>query len=167
MYQLGVDLKAHEPEVLELFREVISEPPIRLPADHDLGRVPEIIHDLIQVSLIHPSDLQAHEAKVADAIAHGETRRKLGMEEQVIFEEFAAVREALRRYLERSAVDRWKRREAMMRLDMAISVAELAAVRGFHREAFEQAGLWESLVGELAKHSPLLGLPTPEPPPPE
>jgi hypothetical protein len=166
MYQLGIDLREHEPEVLKLFREVIAEHPIRLPVDHDLGRVPQIIRDLIEVSLIHPANLEAHEAKVAEAIAHGETRRQLGMGEQVIFEEFAAVREALRRYLEGCPVDRWKRREALMRLDMAISVAELAAVRGFHRVAFEEAGLWESLVGELAKHSPLLGLPNPEPPPP-
>jgi hypothetical protein len=49
-----------------------------------------------------------------------------------------------------------------MRLDMAISVAELAAIRGFHRAEFERTGLWNALVGRLARESPLLGLPEPD-----
>jgi hypothetical protein len=81
--------------------------------------------------------------------------------EAVIFEEFSALREAIRRYLETCRVARWKRREALVRLDMAMSVTELAAVRGYHRAAFEQAGLWKSLTGNLARQSPLLGLPLP------
>jgi hypothetical protein len=166
MYQLGIDLKAHESDVLRLFRQVISEPPFGLSPGHDIGRVPAIIKDLIEVSLIHPTDIRAHEEKVADAIDHGESRRRGGMPEQVIFEEFAAVREALRRYLEGYPLEDWRRREALIRLDMASSVAELAAVRGYHRAAFEKAGLWETLTGDLARTSPLLGLPNPEPPPP-
>jgi hypothetical protein len=52
-------------------------------------------------------------------------------------------------------------REARIRLDMATSVAELAAVRGFHRAEFERAGLWQTLTGRLARESPLLDLPLP------
>jgi hypothetical protein len=166
MYQLGIDLRNHEVEILRLFREVIARPPMRLAEDHDLGNLPRILHDLIEVSFLHPNEVRAHEAKVAAAIAHGETRRALGMTEQIIFEEFSAVREALRRYLDSSAIDTARRREALMRLDMATSVAELAAIRGFHREAFEKAGLWETLVSDLARNSPLVGLPAPVIPPP-
>jgi len=161
MRQLGIDLREHEPEVLRLFREIITEPPVSLSADHDLGTIPQVIHDLVEVSLLQPNNLAAHEQKIQDAVAHGETRRAHGFTERVIFEEFAAIREALRRYLDSCPIPRWKRREAMMRLDMAVSVAELAAIRGFHRAAFEQAGLWGALVGGLAQQSPLLGLPIP------
>lgn len=161
MNQLGIDLRGHLPDVLRIFRNVITEPPLRLSAGHDLGVLPEVIQDLIEVSLLHPNDLAAHEHKVFDAVRHGEDRRRQGMEERIVFEEFAAIREALRRYLATCPVPRWKRREAIMRLDMAISVAELAAIRGFHRASFEKAGLWESLVTNLARSSPLLGLPVP------
>ncbi len=161
MRQLGIDILQHEGEVLRLFREVISEPPVRLSPDHDLGTLPQVIHDLVEVSLLSPTDLAGHQRKVADGVAHGEMRRSQGFEERIIFEEFAAVREALRRYLDTCPVPRWKRREANMRLDMALSVAELAAIRGYHRAALEQAGLWDTLVTNLAKQSPLLNLPDP------
>jgi hypothetical protein len=44
---------------------------------------------------------------------------------------------------------------------MALSVAELAAIRGYYRETLEQSGLWETLVTNMARTSPLLGLPDP------
>ena len=161
MQQLGTDLKEHAPEIMRLWAEVIQEPPLRLPPEHDLGELPEIVYDLIEVSLLHPHDIAAHEQKIADAVRHGERRRAAGVAEGVIWEEFAALREALRRYLARCRVPRWKHREALIRLDMAMSVAELAAIRGYHREAFERAGLWPTLIGQLARESPLLGLPVP------
>ena len=161
MHQLGIDLKEHAGEILRLWGKVLSEPPLRLPADHDPGNLPEVVYDLIEVSLLRPHDLSAHEEKIAAAVQHGERRRRDGSPESILFEEFAALREAIRRYLETCAVPRWKRREAVMRLDMALSVAELAAIRGYHRAAFEKAGLWESLVTQLARSSPLLGLPEP------
>ncbi len=161
MQQLGRDLKEHAPEILRLWSKVIAEPPLRLPSDHDLGELPEIIYDLIEVSILHPHDLTIHEHKVRAAVRHGERRRAGGAEERIIYEEFTALREALRRYLESCRVPRWKFREALMRLDMAITITELAAVRGYHREAFEQVGLWEKLTSQLARQSPLLGLPAP------
>lgn len=166
MLQLGIDLKEHEPEVIRLFREVITEPPLRLPQDHDIGTLPVIIHELVEVSLLQPHNLAAHEAKITAAVAHGEHRRRGGFEERIIFEEFAAIREALRRYLDTCPIPRWKRREALIRLDMSLSVAELAAIRGYHRATLEQAGLWDSLIGQLARQSPLLGLPDPGGAPP-
>jgi hypothetical protein len=161
MQQLGLDLKEHTPEILRLWAEVLSEPPLRLPPGHDPGELPEIIYDLIEVSLLRPHDRGAHEEKIAAAVRHGERRKQDGAGESFIFEEFAALREAIRRYLETCPVPKWKRREALMRLDMALSVAEIAAIRGYYRPAFERAGLWHMLLSQLARTSPLLGLPEP------
>lgn len=161
MKQLGEELREHAGEIQRLWAEVLREPPLRLPPEHGLGELAQIIYDLIEVSILLPHDRGAHEKKIAAAIAHGERRRASGGEERIIFEEFAALREAIRRYLATCQVPRWKHREALIRMDMAISVAELAAIRGFHREAFERAGLWESLTRHLARQSPLLGLPEP------
>ncbi len=93
---------------------------------------------------------------------HGERRRAEAVQERVIFEEFAALREAIRRYVETCSTPRRNRREAVMRLDMAMSVAEQGAIRGYYRSTFEQIGKWEQQIPLLASSSPLLGLPEPE-----
>ena len=41
------------------------------------------------------------------------------------------------------------------------SLAGMAAIRGFHWAMLEQAGEWDTVMGELARESPLLGLPAP------
>jgi hypothetical protein len=162
MRQLGFDLKEHVPAILAIWQQVLTEPPLRLPREHDPGDLPAIVQDLIEVSLLRPHDIGAHEAKIRDAVAHGEKRKKSGASEALIFEEFAALREAIRRYLETCPVPKWKRREALMRLDMALSVTEQGSIRGYYREAFEKANLWDNVVAQLARTSPLLGLPEPE-----
>jgi len=161
MQQLGLQLRDHAAEIRELWIQVIQEPPLRLPPEHDLGPLPAIIYDLIEVSLLHPLDMKFHEHKIVAALEHGERRRAAGFEERIIYEEFAALREAIRRYVAVCAVPRWKAREALIRLDMAISVAELAAVHGYNRELFEQIGKWTELPRQLARQSPLLDLPLP------
>ena len=161
MRNLGIDLVEHAPELLRLAREIFDEMPLWRPPSHSIEPLAEVIHDLIEVSLLHPHDLAAHEHKVQAAIRYGERRRAEGVTEGFIFAELSALREAIRRYVATCPVPRTIAREALMRLDMAVSVAELAAIRGFHRAEFEQVGLWETLVGRLARESPLLGLPEP------
>jgi hypothetical protein len=161
MKSLGVDLLQHAPEILRLWGEAMAELPGEPSPEFDRYGLAEIIHALIEVSLLHPRDLVIHEQKVALAIAHGERIRRAGLPERVIYEEFAALREALRRYMEGCRTPRWKYREAAMRLDMASSVAELAVIRGYHRTLFEGVGIWETLTSKLARESPLLGLPEP------
>lgn len=159
MQQLGIDIMEHAPDILRVASEVLAELTPAQQKAHDFEPLAQVIVDLADASLLHPNDLAAHERKVAAAIRYGEQRRTEGVTEQFIFAEFAALREALRRYLARCGRPRPTVREARIRLDMAVSVAELAAIRGFHRAEFERAGLWASLAGRLAHESPLLDLP--------
>jgi hypothetical protein len=165
MQQLGIDLTEHVPDILRVaaavLDETLTDTPLELPSGHVLEPLAAVIVSLADASLLHPHDLAVHERKVADAVRYGERRRAEGVPERVIFAEFAALREALRRYLARCGRPRPAVREARIRLDMAASVAELAAVRGYHRAEFERAGLWGTLVGRLARESPLLDLPVP------
>lgn len=161
MQQLGIDLAEHAPEILRLAGEAFAETALWRPAGHSFEALAEVVVGLIDASLLHPHDLAAHERKIAAAVQYGEQRRAQGVAEQFVFGEFGAVREAIHRYLERCGRPRRVIRDARMRLEMAISVAELAAIRGFHRAEFERVGLWDALVGKLARESPLLGLPEP------
>ena len=161
MRRLGIELTEHSPEILRLAAEAFAATALRRPAGHSFEPLAEVVVDLIDASLLHPHDLAAHERKIAAAVSYGELRRKEGLAEQFIFAEFGALREGIHRYLGRCGSPRDVVRDARMRLEMATSVAELAAIRGFHREAFERVGLWASLTANLARESPLLGLPEP------
>lgn len=161
MRQLGIELTEHSPAILRLASETLAETAIWRPPGHSFEPLAEVVVGFIDASLLHPHDLAVHERKVAAAVRYGEQRRAEGLSEMFIFAELAALREAIRSYLATCTSPRRTAREARMRLDMAISVAELAAIRGFHRGEFERTGLWDSLVGRLARESPLLGLPDP------
>ena len=161
MQQLGIDLTDHAPEVLRLAGEAFAETALWRPPGHSFEPLAEVVVDLIDASLLHPHDLGAHERKIEAAVRYGERRRREGVAEQFIFGEFGALWEAIHRYLERCGRPRRVIRDARMRLEMASSVAELAAIRGYHRAEFERVGLWDTLVGKLARESPLLGLPEP------
>jgi hypothetical protein len=161
MRKLGVELTEHSPEILRLAAEALAETALWRPANHSFEPLAEVVVDLIDASLLHPHDLTAHERKIAAAVSYGELRRREGLSEQFIFGEFAALREGIHRYLAHCTSPRHVIRDARIRLEMAVSVAELAAIRGFHREAFERVGLWPSLTENLARQSPLLGLPEP------
>jgi hypothetical protein len=159
--QLGLILKQHAADLHQVWLAVLREPPFRLPPGHDLDALPGVLYDLIEVSLLRPHDIGAHELKVAAALNHGEKCRRRGYEEQIVYEEFAALREAIRRYVGTCDTPRATAREALIRLDMAISVAEQAAIRGYHRDMYVQLGKWEGIVSQLAKQSPLLGFAQP------
>lgn len=162
MKALGIDLKEHAPTVLQYWTEMLGEFPDTPPDVLKLEGLTTIIIALVEASLLSPHDLACHRSKIDAALKHGEQMRRLGHPERFIFEEFAALREALRRYLEACGTTARKRREALMRLDMASSVAELAVIRGYHRATLEEAGVWETLTLRLAESSPLLGLPEPD-----
>lgn len=162
MRQLGVDLLEHAPEVLRFASEALAGTALWRPPDHTFEPLADVVVGLIDASLLHPTELAAHERKIAAAVRYGEQRRAEGMTAMFLIGEFAALRDGLRRYLERCASPRRTVRDALIRLDMAQTVAELAAMRGFHRDRFEEAGLWDTLVVKLARESPLLGLPLPD-----
>ena len=161
MRRLGSDLLEHAPEILRFATDALAETALWRPPGHTFEPLADVVAGLIDASLLHPTELAAHERKIAAAVRYGEQRRAEGLTAMFLIAEFGALREGLRRYLEQSASPRRTTRDAIIRLDMAQTVAELAAMRGFHRDKFEQAGLWDTLVVKLARESPLLGLPIP------
>jgi hypothetical protein len=159
--QLGLQLKEHGPDIRRVWSKVMTEPPFALPTHHQLGELSGILYEIVDVSLLRPHDLTAHESKIAAAIAHGERCRLAGEPEHVIVRELAALREAIRRYLPKCTGSLHTAREALTRLDMAISIAEIAATHGYHRDVFEAAGRWETHREEMTRLSPLLWIPAP------
>lgn len=161
MHELGLQLKENAPEIRRIWSKVMTEPPFALSQQHQLGEFSGIIHDIVDAAVLTPHDVAAHHRKITAAIAHGERCRQTGEPEHVIVRELAALREAIRRYLPKCTSSAHMARETLTRLDMAISVTELAATRGYNRDVFEAAGRWESLRDEMVQMSPLMWIAAP------
>ena len=159
MHPLGLELTAHAPRVLERWTRLVAVAPYQRPADLGAGDLPRVVRGLIEASILHPETPAAHERHVQAAVDHGERRRREGADERAIWREFEALREAVREHLATLPLSPALGREARVRLDMAISVAEMAAVRGYHRDMLERTGAWAHLVPTMARQSPLVDLP--------
>ena len=162
MPSLGPVLAERAPDILRLAAAVLADTPLWRPPDHSFDALGAVLAELIGVALVHPHDVAAHERLVTAAVRYGELRDREGVGERFIFAEFAALAEALRRFIASEGVPRADARAALVRLDMGMSVAQTAAVRGTHRSELEAAGLWDAFVGGLARQSPLFGLPRPD-----
>ena len=160
MKQLCIDLKARLPEIVEEVKLVAGEAPLDIPADHDVNALPHVVLGLIEASICTPVNERAHLEKVSAAVEHGETRRNQEYPESILFGEYAVVREALRRIVRRTGAKARRQTEALIRIDMAATVAELASLRGYHRRELEASGRWAGTIERLARESPLLTLPT-------
>lgn len=151
------------------------------------SRVPQLIHDIDKFSLTEPwsglaSDDRANSlpevAEHACALAlrggrgqrrcarllesaahHGLTRRQQGLPESIIFEEIALVREAIWADIQaRFGRESRLAAEIILRIDMALTLASQASLRGYFRDEFESRGLWPEVLAELAAawHPPRL-----------
>lgn len=161
MRQLGLDLTSDADVILARWRELVSSSPFLRADPHGVDELLPVVEGLIGASVLSPDDLAAHERHVRAAVAHGERRRIEGADERQLWREFEALREAIRHAMGRRALPAELRHEAQIRLDMAISVAEMAAIRGFHRRMLERAGVWSELIPSMIRQSPLLDLPAP------
>ena len=161
MASLGPNLTERAPDILRLAASVLADTPLWRPPGHTFDALGDVLAELIGVALVHPHDLAAHERLVSASIRYGEVRDAAGVGERFIFAEFAALGEALRRFIAGEGVPRPEARAALVRLDLAMSVAQTAAIRGTHRAELEAVGLWDAFVGGLARESPLFGLPDP------
>lgn len=151
------------------------------------SRVPQLIHDIDKFSLIEPWSRLASEARtnslpevaenacalalrggrdrlrcerlLESAAHHGFTRRHQGLPESIIFDEIAFVREAIWADIQ-SRFGRENRvtAEIILRIDMALTLASQASLRGYFRDEFEERGIWPGALAELeaAWHPPRL-----------
>jgi hypothetical protein len=137
----------------------LHEPWVQLPSPDVVDHLPAVITNMVRASLSEPSNLDRHRDKVHAAAEHGRQRRKAGFDDEVIFQEYYGIRNALWTLIRPRYPDT-RAAEAMLRMDTAISVALRASLVGFHEESLLQSGTdvnerLETLAGE----SPLLHWP--------
>ena len=131
----------------------LQHPPSdRDPVDSDQ----ELIVRTIEASVCEPADEEAHRNKVWAAAAYGEQRRAQGLSEASLLTECSLLRQAFWSHIRGLPLSAEDALAAVSQIDMAISLATMAALYGYHRQELEGSGQWPSRVEELVGESALL-----------
>lgn len=157
MQQLCRDLIDRVPEIVSEWQTMMADRPwLPRTGESRVNGLPAALRELLNVSLCAPGDPEAEWRHVLAAAAHGHSRRVQGSPDALLFSEYHVIREAVRRVAERLArpesVD-----QVMARLDMALTVATTAALRGFHREELETMGRWPGVLRDILRGAPHTG----------
>jgi hypothetical protein len=151
------DIKSHVSEVLvEWEQRVRDEPWYSLPPGHRIDSLPDVIVGLVEASLCQPADKASHRQKVEAAAEHGQHRRKQGIPEHLILTEYHLLRQALWYYLTRKFGSSDRTTEAIMRIDMAITLATNASMWGYHQQEIQALGKWEEGIERMTRSCPFL-----------
>jgi hypothetical protein len=146
----NVDLRNALAGVLEAWADQCRRAPWHVEPDRfGVDALNEVTEALLDVAMAGSGDYRGHERLVRAAIAHGSQRRTQETGDATLLREYHALREALWRFMERSGVPPQQALPAILRVDVAISVATTAALRGYHRTEYEPAASWEP---QLLRH---------------
>jgi hypothetical protein len=129
--------------VLEEWEAISREEPWHIrPDQYGLDTLHEAIRAVLDVSLGDGGDQAASERLVRSAAAHGDQRRTQSVGDDAVLKEYHALREAIWRYLGRASMPPGERLTAILRVDVAITVATTAALRGYHRSDMPPSPEW-------------------------
>lgn len=129
--------------ILEEWERLSSEEPWHThPERYGLDSLHETIRAVLDVALGDGGDKAATERLVRAAAAHGDQRRVQGVGDGAVLREYHALRTALWRYLLGAPMPSTEALTAIGRVDVVITIATTAALRGFHRSDMPPAPDW-------------------------
>ena len=129
--------------ILEEWERLSSEEPWHIhPERYGLDSLHETIRAVLDVALGDGGDKAATERLVRAAAAHGDQRRVQGVGDDAVLREYHALRTALWRYLLAAPMPSAEALTAISRVDVVITIATTAALRGYHRSDMSPAPDW-------------------------
>jgi hypothetical protein len=112
------------------------------PERYGIDSLHEVVRAVLDVALGGGGDKEVSERLVRAAAAHGDQRRVQGVGDEVLLREYHALRAALWRYLRRVPMPESEALTAISRVDVVITVATTAALRGYHRSDMPASPDW-------------------------
>jgi hypothetical protein len=112
------------------------------PEHYGLDTMHETVRAVLDVALGDGGDKAASERLVRSAAGHGDQRRIQGVGDDALLREYHALRTALWRYLLRVPMPSSEAITAISRVDVVITVATTAALRGYHRSDMPASPEW-------------------------
>jgi hypothetical protein len=135
--------------VLAEWEAVSREEPWHIqPQRYGVDSLHETMRAVLDVALGDGGDKAASERLVRSAAAHGDQRRVQGVGDDALLREYHALRAALWRYLRRAPMTSNEALTAILRVDVVITTATTAALRGYHRSDMPPSPDW---AGELLR----------------
>jgi hypothetical protein len=138
-----------------------AQPWYCLPGTDRSGLLRDVLLGLVDAAICEPSDESAHRRKVSAAWKHGQRRRAQGVPEHLIFNEYHLLRQALWYYLITTFGPTEEITDAIMRVDVALTVATNASLWGYHKDEIDALGRWDEGMERIVQSSPLLNPPAP------
>ena len=151
----ATDLRADLPGIIAEWERLSREEPWHVePHRYGVDTLHEAVGAVLDVATWSGADVSAHERLVRAASAHGDQRRAQGAGDDAVLREYHALRAAIWRFLQRSAIPAAETLAAVVRVDVAIGVATTAALRGYHRRDAPVGAGWEAdLLRQIADAS--------------
>jgi hypothetical protein len=112
------------------------------PERYGMDSLHEVVRGVLDVALGDGDDEEASERLVRAAALHGDQRRVQAVGDEFLLREYHALRAALWRYLLRVPMPASEALTAISRVDMVITVATTAALRGYHRSDMKPSPDW-------------------------
>ena len=112
------------------------------PERYGIDSLHETIRGVLDVALGDGGDKQASERLVRAAAAHGDQRRVQEVGDDALLREYHALRTALWRYLNHAPMPAAEAVTAISRVDVVITIATTAALRGYHRSDMAPTPEW-------------------------
>lgn len=142
-------------EVLEEWRVAKQDEPwVQVPDGPGLHSLGEVVRYVAQVALERPDDPEARRQKVYAAAKHGQQRRNEGWSEALLFQEYALLRRAVWRFIQRRHGATDETFQAIGQIDVALTLATVAALRGFYQDLFVERGDWSEVLERLVDDWP-------------
>ena len=122
----------------------------QLEEDERRNNLSSVVTRVIDCAMSEESRDVRVNALIDSACAHGESRRKQGVDVPSLFTEYDVVRNATWKHLKTISTPPTSY-NAIFVIDGLLSVASRGTVLGFHRKEMEANGLWDSQREELRK----------------
>ena len=114
------------------------------PERYGIDSLHEVVRGVLDVALGDGGDKDASERLVRAAATHGDQRRVQATGDEALLREYHALRAALWRYAARVGMPSNEALTVIARVDMVITVATTAALRGYHRSDMQPSPDWAS-----------------------
>ena len=134
-----------------------DEPWIRLPEHHRIGNLPTVVLDIAEAAVCNPPHPSLIRKTVLDAVEHGQQRRNVGLDDDLLFHEYYLLRHVIWHELRSRLGSSEQVASAMIRIDSALHTAQRASLLGYHKQEYRGSKPWDRLLDEIVIESVSLG----------
>jgi hypothetical protein len=144
-------LDSNVPEIVTEFQRLTSTAPWTNLSDAEWrDHLSPLLHALLDSTTGAQGCSEARERSINLAAAHGQARRQQNIPAETLLQEYYLLRNAMWNHIDKD-VRGQDAVTSIIRLDAAVSIATLASLAGYHKDEYEQVGLWPGVLTNMVK----------------